>query len=283
MSGAIMISLADVQALFPQLTNVTDFKVGGQKSVYRAVHKDFGDIALKLISSDNDFERIEREINVVKRLSIANVPKIFETGYVDCSGGKLFYIFEQFVKGVSLRDKYPHGNKMVKDEAVALLDSLLAALVKLEENHIIHRDIKPENILVDGVGTYWLIDFGAARDMDGSTLTMTGKCAPLTPGYAAPEQFKASLKKQLDSRADLFALGVTTYEMLSGSNPFVRPGYQVYDVLRSTIVETADTLSIPGDEHGELAGFIKTMMQKNPSFRPPSAKWAQMIFSGLKI
>lgn len=283
MSGVVMISEDELRQKFPQLSSISSFKVGGQKSVYRAVHPSFGNIALKLIPPDTGFERVEREIEVVRKLAIVNVPKIFETGYVDCACGRLFYIFEQLVNGISLRDKYPQGKKMIKDEAVALLGSMLAALVKLEESHIIHRDIKPENILVDDDRTYWLIDFGAARDMDGSTLTMTGKCAPLTPGYAAPEQFKAGLKKQLDSRADLFALGVTTYEMLSGSNPFVRPGYQVYDVLRSTIVETADTLNIPGDDNGELAGFIKTMMQKNPSFRPPSAKWAEMIFNGLKI
>lgn len=282
MSGAIMMSLADVQALFPQLTNVTDFKVGGQKSVYRAMHKDFGDIALKLIPPDNGFDRIEREIDVVKRLSIANVPRVFETGYVSCPGGRLFYIFEQFIKGVSLRDKCAAG-KMLMNDAVNLVRSILECIVALEENKVIHRDIKPENILVGDDGTYWLIDFGAVRDLTGATLTMTGKCAPLTPGYAAPEQFKAELKKQLDSRADLFALGVTAYEMLSGSNPFVRTGYGAYDILRSTIVETADTLTIPGDERGEFAGFIKTLMQKNPAFRPPSAKWAMMIFKGLAI
>ena len=286
MSSAIMLSLSEICARFPLLTNIVNFRTGGQKSVYHATHPTYGEVALKLILPQTQFDRIEREIDVVKRLGIDNVPKIYETGYEEFSGGKVFFLLEQFVDGVSLREKY--GNqvapvKMSKEEAVNLLHVMLDVIVKLEQEHIIHRDIKPENILVGNDGKYWLIDFGAARDMDGSTLTLTGKCAPLTPGYAAPEQFKAELKKQLDSRADLFALGVTIYELLSGSNPFVRPGYGAYDVLRSTVVETADTLDIPGDEKGELAGFIKTLMQKNPTFRPPTARWAQMIFNGLNV
>ena len=281
-----MIPLSDISAKFPQLVGIAAFRTGGQKSVYRATHLDYGEIALKLISPQTQFERIEREIDVVKRLDIDNVPKIYETGYIDFSDNQIFYMLEQFVDGVSLREKYAGANgqvKMSKDDAVNLLRTMLDAIVRLEQEHIIHRDIKPENILVGHDGKYWLIDFGAARDMDGSTLTMTGRCAPLTPGYAAPEQFKAELKKQLDSRADLFALGVTVYELVSGSNPFVRPGYGAYDVLRSTIVETADTLDIPGDDNGELAGFIKTLMQKSPTFRPPTAEIAQMFFNGLKI
>lgn len=286
MSGVMMVALAEVCRKFPQLTNVVGFKTGGQKSVYRATHPAYGEVALKLISPQTQFERVEREIDVVKRLGIANVPQIYETGYVDFSCGKIFFMLEQYVDGVTLREKYRAQNaqaKMSKDEAVNLLRTMLDVIVRLEQERIIHRDIKPENILVGSDGSYWLIDFGSAQDLDGSTLTLTGRCAPLTPGYAAPEQFKAELKKQLDSRADLFAIGVTVYELVSGSNPFVRPGYGVYDVLRSTIVETADTLSIPGDDRGELAGFIKTLMQKNPTFRPPTAKWARTIFNGLKV
>lgn len=286
MSGAIVVAVSEVCVKFPQLTNVASFRTGGQKSVYRATHTTYGEVALKLISPQTQFERVEREIDVVKRLGIANVPQIYETGYVDFSCGKIFFMLEQYVDGVTLREKYGTPNaqvKMTKDDAINLLRTMLDVIVRLERERIIHRDIKPENILVDSDGAYWLIDFGAARDLDGSTLTMTGKCAPLTPGYAAPEQFKAELRKQLDSRADLFAIGVTVYELVSGSNPFVRPGYGAYDVLRSTIVETADTLNIQGDDHGELAGFIKTLMQKNPTFRPPTAKWAQTIFNGLKV
>jgi len=286
MSGAIMVALSEICAKFPLLTNIASFRTGGQKSVYRATHPTHGEIVLKLISPQTQFERVEREIEVVRRLGIANVPQIYETGYVDLACGKIFFMLEQYVDGVTLREKYGTSGaqvKMTKGDAVILLRTMLDVIVKLEQEHIIHRDIKPENILVGNDGTYWLIDFGAARDLDGSTLTMTGKCAPLTPGYAAPEQFKAELKKQLDSRADLFAIGVTVYELVSGSNPFVRPGYGAYDVLRSTIVETADTLDIPGDESGELAGFVKTLMQKNPTFRPPTAKWAQTIFNGLKV
>ena len=281
-----MVALDEVRSRFSHLMDVVGFRNGGQKSVYRAKHPTYGEIVLKLISPQTQFERVEREIDVVRRLDIANVPQIYETGYVDFACGKIFFMLEQYVDGVTLREKYcmPDARvKMTKAEAVSLLRTMLDVIVKLEQGHIIHRDIKPENILVGKDGAYWLIDFGAARDLDGSTLTMTGKCAPLTPGYAAPEQFKAELRKQLDSRADLFAIGVTVYELVAGVNPFVRPGYGVYDVLRSTVVETADTLDIPDDDSGELAGFIKTLMQKNPTFRPPTARWAQMIFNGLRV
>ena len=95
MSGAVMIPLNEICAKFPLLTNVVDFRVGGQKSVYRATHPTYGEIALKLISPQTQFERIEREIEVVKRLGIANVPEIYETGYVDFLGGKIFFMLEQ--------------------------------------------------------------------------------------------------------------------------------------------------------------------------------------------
>ena len=281
-----MISKDEISVRFPMLSGVIDFRSGGQKRVFRATHAEYGDVALKFISPQTQFERVEREIEVVKRLNIENVPKIYETGYAELAGEKMFFMLEHFVDGMTLREKYANSEtcpRMSKEEAVGLLRAMLDVIVQLEQGHVIHRDIKPENILVGSDRKYWLIDFGAARDMDGSTLTLTGKCAPMTPGYAAPEQFKFELRKQLDSRADLFALGVTVYELLSGQHPFYHTGYGLYDVLRSTVTMTADTLDIPGDERGELAGFIKTLMQKNPAFRPPTAQWAKLIFEGLQI
>lgn len=117
-----MILKDEIRVRFPELSGVVDFRSGGQKQVFRASHAVYGDVALKFISPQTQFERVEREIDVVKRLNIENVPKIYETGYAELSGERLFFMLEHFVDGMTLREKYATSDahmKMGKEDAVA--------------------------------------------------------------------------------------------------------------------------------------------------------------------
>jgi len=89
---------------------------------------------------------------------------------------------------------------------------VMEALERAERSQIVHRDVKPENIMQDSAGGFWLLDFGIARHLDLSSLTASGlPYRKMTLGYAPPEQCR-NFKREIDSRADLFALGVTMHE-----------------------------------------------------------------------
>ena len=98
--------------------------------------------------------------------------------------------------------------------------------------------------------------------------------APLTYGYAAPEQYDSSMRDMIDIRTDLFSLGVTVYTLLRGRNPFVREGMNEYDVMVTTRQYHATTLQIPNDANNGLAKFLKLLMNKDLGARPRTAKRA---------
>jgi len=184
------------------------------------------------------------------------------------------YIIERRIDGRELRKVLVEQGKQPKAFVVAMMKSLLKTICELESNKIVHRDIKPDNIVVDAQGGFWLLDFGIARDLDDVSLTLTGeKMGPLSPGYAAPEQVM-NFKRQIDSRADLFSLGVTAYELLTGEHPFRAQSPSPLAVIVQSVTLEADTLEIEGDPNGELSQFIKTLMNKQQTFRPPTAKMA---------
>ncbi|KXK65439.1 serine/threonine-protein kinase [Christensenella minuta] len=187
---------------------------GGQKQVYKAESSKYGNVVVKLYFNVGD-PRSEREIDIGLNKNFNNVPKIFETGYLEIEGEKTLYIVEQRVNGELLRAKIQRNDYLNLKEAVIFLEQGLTFIEQLEKENIVHRDIKPENIIVDNNGIVYFLDFGIARVLGQPSLTQTeAMFGPHTPGYAAPEQFN-NLKSNIDSRTDLFSIGVVTYECIT--------------------------------------------------------------------
>ena len=246
---------------------------GGQKIVFDGVHNSYGETVIKLYFQLND-PRSLREIQIERDLNLSMVPKIYETGTIEYEGTETLYIIEQKVKGTELRKVLESGKRFSLEEAVTFLEQGLEFITCIENKGIVHRDIKPENIIRADDGRIFFLDFGIARILGADSLTRTGAMmGPHTPGYAAPEQFN-NLKKEIDSRADIFSLGVVTYECITGKNPFREGSINALEVLQKTETITPVQYSIKGDTQSQFMALLGAMMGKYPSRRPRTAKQA---------
>ena len=246
---------------------------GGQKIVFDGVHNSYGETVIKLYFQLND-PRSLREIQIERDLNLSMVPKIYETGTIEYEGTETLYIIEQKVKGTELRKVLESGKRFSLEEAVTFLEQGLEFIACIENKGIVHRDIKPENIIRADDGRIFFLDFGIARILGADSLTRTGAMmGPHTPGYAAPEQFN-NLKKEIDSRADIFSLGVVTYECITGKNPFREGSINALEVLQKTETITPVQNSIKGDTQSQFMALLGAMMGKYPSRRPRTAKQA---------
>ena len=246
---------------------------GGQKIVFDGVHNSYGETVIKLYFQLND-PRSLREIQIERDLNLSMVPKIYETGTIEYEGTETLYIIEQKVKGTELRKVLESGKRFSLEEAVTFLEQGLEFIACIENKGIEHRDIKPENIIRADDGRIFFLDFGIARILGADSLTRTGAMmGPHTPGYAAPEQFN-NLKKEIDSRADIFSLGVVTYECITGKNPFREGSINALEVLQKTETITPVQYSIKGDTQSQFMALLGAMMGKYPSRRPRTAKQA---------
>lgn len=246
---------------------------GGQKIVFDGVHNSYGETVIKLYFQLND-PRSLREIQIERDLNLSMVPKIYETGTIEYEGTETLYIIEQKVKGTELRKVLESGKRFSLEEAVTFLEQGLEFIACIENKGIVHRDIKPENIIRADDGRIFFLDFGIARILVADSLTRTGAMmGPHTPGYAAPEQFN-NLKKEIDSRADIFSLGVVTYECITGKNPFREGSINALEVLQKTETITPVQYSIKGDTQSQFMALLGAMMGKYPSRRPRTAKQA---------
>lgn len=276
--------MRDFKELEETLSDLTQMARGGQKIVYSATHPTFGSVVLKLFFETG--ARSQREIDINSETSFDCVPKIYETGHVTYTGSDMLYIIEQRVDGEELRKRLVRGERFKLKEAVGFLKQGLVFIKQLEEKKIVHRDIKPENIIIAADGKVYFLDFGIARVLDVSSLTKTeAQIGPHTPGYAAPEQFN-NLKSYIDSRADLFSIGVVTYECLSGNNPFSEGAIDSLDILQRTETITPVSFQIIGDTQQQFMGLLSSLMGKYPSRRPRNAtqalSWLSAAMSTLK-
>lgn len=246
---------------------------GGQKIVFDGVHNSYGETVIKLYFQLND-PRSLREIQIERDLNLSMVPKIYETGTIEYEGTETLYIIEQKVKGTELRKVLESGKRFSLEEAVTFLEQGLEFIACIENKGIVHRDIKPENIIRADDGRIFFLDFGIARILGADSLTRIGAMmGPHTPGYAAPEQFN-NLKKEIDSRTDIFSLGVVTYECITGKNPFREGSINALEVLQKTETITPVQYSIKGDTQSQFMALLGAMMGKYPSRRPRTAKQA---------
>lgn len=264
---------------FPQLRSIMLLGRGGQKFVYSATHPSLGDIVLKIIHPSGDPERTTREILAVENVKCPRVPNILEQGQVSTQLGNCIWLFEERVIGSSLRDCLMSG-ALPPEKYLRLGLHMLEALLKAEEVKIVHRDIKPENIMLDSHEHFWLLDFGLARHLDMSSLTNTVDGGVGTLGYSPPEQMK-SIKTDIDSRSDLFALGVTLHECATGIHPFRNGARDALDVFRRTESMALPPLNVTFNGGPSFKDLVSAMTQKRVVHRPPSVKVAYTWMKGV--
>jgi serine/threonine-protein kinase len=274
---------------------------GGMSRVFLAEEVALGRrVVVKVLSpglaGELDVERFAHEIRLAARLQQANIVPVLTAGQV----GELPYYTMPFVEGASLRDRIQHGALAVP-EAIAVLRDMARALAFAHAKGVVHRDIKPGNVLLSG-GAAMVTDFGIATaieqaveapapdpidtqarlaqsrvgahdeglDQTRALMTLaTGQGLLLgTPAYMAPEQ--AAPDGVVDHRADIYAFGMTAYEMLAGAHPF--QGQTPGEFVLAQISETPPPLAercphVPAP----LSALVGDCLAKNPGARPRSA------------
>jgi eukaryotic-like serine/threonine-protein kinase len=278
-----MIDLAALQVAFPEVSTIQLIQtVSGQKHVFRVSHAG-APAVLKIVKKGLvDLARVQREIEAVQRLNSAYVPQIISSGLRKVAADDQVFILERFIEGHSYREKLRAMAVQNVADVIVLVDALLQACRDFEAAKIVHRDIKPENLMIGNDGKVWVIDFGIVRHLDLQSLTADGLYGGIgTLGYAAPEQFQ-NIKAEINVRADLFGVGVVTYEALSGYNPYLRGLHSPQAVVRRMETEVIPVLSIPGDTSGIFGKFIASLIQRFPSRRPQTASEAIQWFESVK-
>ena len=243
---------------------------GGMATVWLAEDvKHHRPVALKVLrpelASALAAERFIREIRVTGRLAHPHILPLFDSGQ---EGGFLYYVMP-YVPGESLRQRLEREKQLSLDDACRIASEVAEALDYAHRHGIVHRDIKPENILLSE-GHALVADFGVSRALaaaaEGDRLTETG-LAVGTLHYMSPEQ--AAGDREVDGRADIYALGCVLYEMIAGVPPF--QGATAESVLRQHLLETPRPLAafrpgVPREiEHAVALALAKVAGDRWPS------------------
>jgi serine/threonine protein kinase/formylglycine-generating enzyme required for sulfatase activity len=192
---------------------------GGFGSVFRAADEALGrDVAIKIPRrkrSDADYSRWMAEARMVAMLEHPHIVPVYDAG---SSAEFPFYVVSRFVAGVDLK-AYLEQQQPAVEQSVAWAIAIAEALQHAHDAGLVHRDVKPSNILIDQSNRCWLTDFGLALHEDDVGRRMGSNQLIGTIAYMSPEQARGE-GHLVDGRADIFALGIILYEMLSGARPF---------------------------------------------------------------
>ena len=162
-------------------------------------------------------ERFVREARTAARLSHPNAVAVFDQGAEDTRAGRVVFLVMELVPGSTLREVLHRRGRLRPDEAVSVLEPVLAALAAAHRAGLVHRDVKPENVLVSADGTVKVVDFGLARAVAApSTSTQAGMVLG-TVAYVSPEQVARGVS---DARTDVYSAGVVLFELLTGTPPY---------------------------------------------------------------
>ncbi len=239
---------------------------GGMGSVYRALDRQAGiDVAVKVVSTTeaSNLARFDREARVLMGLSHRHVVGYKDRGVTD--QGRPFLVLD-WLEGETLAQRLAHAVPTV-EQAVALVGKIARALGHAHAQNVVHRDVKPSNVFLVGAG--WdeprVLDFGVARLLSGTKLMTRSGTALGTPAYMAPEQARG--QRDVDARADVYALGCLLFESLTGHAPF--EGDDVMAVLAKVLFEEPPRLVASASAFpASLDELVLRLMQKEPGQRP---------------
>ncbi|MCP4867821.1 MAG: protein kinase [Proteobacteria bacterium] len=269
----------------------TQLGFGGMGTVYRGRHvvkaaalKQGGEVAVKVMHpqfcADPEFrERFKREAELGMRLDHPAIVKVLDL-IID---GPVLALVLELVEGRSLLnvDEDGHARPLDPAEALRLFEQVAAGVAYAHSCGVIHRDIKPDNVLVGTSGVAKILDFGIAKDVDGSVTVTQGRGALGSGDYMAPEQHHDA--SSIDFRADIYALGMTMYHVAAGELPF---GSQIgaAAVMATKLLGTVETLALKRPNlPPALVAVVDRAMAKDPDDRFQTAEALHTAIVGALI
>lgn len=254
---------------------------GGMGRVYEGLQdKPRRPVAVKIIRpgfiSREASRRFENESEVLGRLRHPYIAQVYSGGMCTVMGAEVPYFVMEFIPDSLPVTKFAATRKLSMTARLRLFLRVCDAVAHGHANNVVHRDLKPSNVLVEPNGVPKIIDFGIARCVDATPEAMTaltdqGKLLGTVP-YMSPEQFSGD-QSRIDARADVYALGVILYELLTGQSP--------YDVRKKQIFEAAEIVrnhkpvspaKLNPRVSPALANVVETALQKDPLRRFENAR-----------
>jgi hypothetical protein len=248
---------------------------GGMSAVYKATDPNLKRVvAVKLIhphlSNDPDFvKRFEEEATAVAQLRHPSIIQVYDFNHDE----ENYYMVLEFVPGETIQEHLKRlnaaGRKLSVTKAIEYIADICDAVDYAHQRGMIHRDIKPANLMLNVMGQAILMDFGIAKIVGGQRHTATGAVVG-TAMYMAPEQIKG---ENPDRRADIYSLGVTLFEMLSGRPPFEADSAMTLMMMHVND-PVPDVRKLNPDVPDDLVAVINKALAKDPNDRYQTA--AQM-------
>jgi serine/threonine protein kinase len=228
LSDAASSTSGEVVPAIPGFEILKSLHRGGQGVVYQAIQKATKrKVAIKILregpyASKTALKRFEREVELVAQLKHPNIISIFDSGTTP--DGWRFFVMD-YIRGLPLTD-HVRDNRLPLEDTLTLFAQVCDAIQYAHYKGIIHRDLKPSNILVTSEGVPKVLDFGLARQFTATVdtvISLTQEVVGTLP-YMSPEQAKGN-PDHIDTRTDLYALGVILYELLTGQYPYPVAGH----------------------------------------------------------
>jgi beta-lactam-binding protein with PASTA domain len=224
-------------------------------------------VALKImhdhLAEDSAFkERFIQEARSAARLAHPNVVNVFDQG----QDSDMAYLVMEYLPGINLRDLLQEHGSLTTEQTVDVLEAVLSGLSAAHQAGIVHRDLKPENVMLADDGRIKIGDFGLARAVSANTAT--GAALLGTIAYLSPELVTRGIA---DARSDIYAVGIMTYEMLTGEQP-----YKGEQPMQIAYQHANDTVPTPSSKHpsvpSELDDLVLWATAKEPDDRPTNAR-----------
>ncbi len=197
---------------------VEDLGKGGMGRVYKALDKEIGEkVALKILkpevaADEQTIERFRNELRTARQISHKNVCRMYHLGREQGA----HYITMEYVSGEDLKSTVMRIGQLSVAKTVSIISQVCEGLADAHRLGVVHRDLKPQNIMIDKAGNAKIMDFGIARSVKAKGITDAGVMIG-TPEYMSPEQVDGL---PADARADIYALGIILFELLTGRVPF---------------------------------------------------------------
>jgi serine/threonine-protein kinase len=255
---------------------------GGMARVYKARHVLLDELrAIKLLNPEGpdsikEFKaRFQREAQILVRLKHPHVVTVHEFGIL---GKDILFMVMEYLEGVSLRSRLRQKGWLPEPQCIEIAKQTALGLAAVHQQGIVHRDVSPDNIVLvpdDDSESVKIIDFGIAKNViaiEATKLTDTLKFVGKAE-YCSPEQIQGPMSGDIDGRSDIYSLGITLYEMLTGSRPFRAKTPQGYIAkhLKSAPI-SFEEINPEARISSALADLVMRMLEKKRTERPADMK-----------